>query len=245
MSFTWNPWHGCHKLSEGCRNCYVYRQDAKHEKKSGIISLNSFFDMPIKRNKKGEYKIPSRTLVFTCLTSDFFLDEADQWRPQAWEMIRQRQDLMFFIFTKRVDRIEQSLPPDWDNGYDNVTLSCSIENQDRANFRLPIFKSLPAKHKSIIFAPLLSDIDASAWLDNNIELVSVGGESGNEARILDYNWVLHIRQHCVDKDISFLFQQTGARMLKDGKEYRIIRKFQHSQAKKANINYKEVPSLYQ
>ena len=25
---TWNPWHGCHKYSEGCQHCYVYRMDA-------------------------------------------------------------------------------------------------------------------------------------------------------------------------------------------------------------------------
>lgn len=24
----WNPWHECHKISEGCRHCYVYREDA-------------------------------------------------------------------------------------------------------------------------------------------------------------------------------------------------------------------------
>lgn len=23
----WNPWHGCTKISPGCKYCYVYRQD--------------------------------------------------------------------------------------------------------------------------------------------------------------------------------------------------------------------------
>lgn len=26
----WNPWHGCTKLSAGCKYCYVYRQDAMY-----------------------------------------------------------------------------------------------------------------------------------------------------------------------------------------------------------------------
>lgn len=34
MSVSWNPWHGCRKISEGCRNCYVYRQDSRHDKDS-------------------------------------------------------------------------------------------------------------------------------------------------------------------------------------------------------------------
>ena len=25
----WNPWHGCHKVSEGCQHCYMYFLDGK------------------------------------------------------------------------------------------------------------------------------------------------------------------------------------------------------------------------
>jgi hypothetical protein len=38
---------------------------------------NSNFDFPIKKNRQGNFKISSGELVYTCLTSDFFLEDAD------------------------------------------------------------------------------------------------------------------------------------------------------------------------
>ena len=40
MDVSWNPWHGCKKISEGCRHCYVYRTDEKHGR-DGINSLSN------------------------------------------------------------------------------------------------------------------------------------------------------------------------------------------------------------
>ena len=85
-SALWNPWHGCHKLSEGCRHCYVYRGDARRNIDSSMITQTKSFDAPIKRKRNGEYKIPSGTLVYTCFTSDFFVEDADPWRPDTWAM---------------------------------------------------------------------------------------------------------------------------------------------------------------
>lgn len=153
-------------------------------------------------------------------------------------MIRQRSDLMFFFFTKRIDRFAQCTPDDWADGYDNVMVGCTVENQTMVDYRLPIFKLLPIKHKAIIVAPMLESVDLSQYLDNTIEEVSVSGESGLEARICDYNWVLNIRGQCIEKDVPFRFHQTGAKLLKDGRLYRIRRQFQITQANKANIDYR-------
>jgi len=172
------------------------------------------------------------------MTSDFFLDKADEWRKEAWAMIKIRQDLRFFIFTKRIDRFCVSLPADWEEGYENVIIGCTVENQAMADYRLPIFSKLPIKHKVIIVAPMLEKMDISAYLNDTIEEVAVSGESGAEARTCDYNWFLDIRRQCVEKDIPFCFHQTGAKLLKNGKLYRIHRRHQISQAYKANINYK-------
>ena len=234
---TWNLWHGCHKLSPGCRHCYVYRQDAKYEKNSSIVNKTKNFDLPIRKNKKGEYKIPSGETVYTCFTSDFFVEDADIWRTEAWKMIKERSDLKFLIITKRIDRFHVNLPKDWNDGYDNVIISCTVENQDRANYRLPIFLNLPIKHKLICCEPILEKINLEPFLkDNSIKMVIVGGESGNEARICDYNWVLEIRNQCIKYGVDFCFKQTGAHFKKENKIYRILRKYQHSQAKKANLN---------
>ena len=234
----WNPWHGCRKLSEGCRNCYVYRIDARHGKDSREIVKTRAFDFPVQRNRRKEYKLLSGTTVYTCFSSDFFLEDADVWRPQAWEIIRERSDLYFLIVTKRIDRFNVGLPTDWENGYDHVTVCCTVENQDRADYRLPIYRELPIRHKVIICEPLLEAVNLRPYLGAWVEEVMVGGESGEDARICNYDWVLDIRQQCVEYDITFRFRQTGARLLKDGHVYCIPRSFQQEQAHKAGIDFK-------
>ena len=87
----WNPWHGCKKYSSGCLNCYVYRRDQSIGKDSSIISKTNSFDLPLKRNRSGEYKITaSDNPVYICMTSDFFIEYADQWRKESIPSILQR-----------------------------------------------------------------------------------------------------------------------------------------------------------
>lgn len=236
MQCTWNLWHGCRKISAGCANCYVYRTDARFERDASAVKKTSAFRLPIAKNRAGEYKIPSGTLVYTCFTSDLFLDAADEWREEAWEMMRTRSDLEFFIITKRIDRFSECIPDDWGEGYENVTICSTCENQETADYRLPIYLSLPIKHKQIVCSPLLGEMDITPYLDGQIEQVTVGGESGPKARLCRYEWVLSLREQCKKRRVSFWFQQTGANFEKDGRVYFIRRKFQHSQAAKAGIN---------
>ena len=236
-SKMWNLWHGCHKLSEGCCLCYVYRGDAKHNINSALVTKTKSFDLPIQKKKNGEYKISSGTLVYTCFTSDFFLEDVDLWRGEAWEMMQIRSDLNFLMITKRIDRLQESLPADWGEGYDNVTICCTVENQKRADYRLPIYKAAPIKHKIIICEPLLERIDLQKYeIGSWVKQVVVGGESGFEARPCNFDWVMEIHNVCEKNNVSFWFKQTGAKFVKDGKLYNIMRKFQHSQARKAGIN---------
>lgn len=239
MASIWNPWHGCHKISEGCRHCYMYRGDAKRGVDSSVVTQTKNFDVPIRKKRNGEYKISSGTEVATCFTSDFFNKDADQWRTEAWEMIRERSDLNFLMITKRIDRLHVGLPSDWGDGYENVTICCTVENQDRADYRLPIYKEAPVKHKIIICEPILERIDLNPYIGQWVEQVVVGGESGTNVRVCDYDWVKEIHQLCIENDISFWFKQTGARLMKDGKLYNIPRRLQHSQARKAGLNYKK------
>lgn len=236
----WNPWHGCTKISPGCKYCYVYRQDEMYGSAtaSSLCKKNLDFDKPIKRKRDRSYKIPPNSIVFTCFTSDFLLDDADEWRDECWKMMKERSDCYFYFFTKRIHRLKECLPDDWGIGYDNVIIGCTVENQEMADYRLPIFRELPIKHKSIIIAPIIEKIDISNYLDSTIEEVSVGGESGTDARPCDYEWILYLREQCINANVPFRFHQTGARLIKDGKEYRILRRYQHSQAKKANINFR-------
>lgn len=205
---------------------------------SNIARKTAAFDLPLKRKRDKSYKIPSGKVVFTCFTSDFLLKDADEWRSDCWKMIRERSDLYFYFFTKRIDRFMECIPDDWGDGYDNVMVGCTIENQEMTDYRLPIFKSVPIKHKSLTIAPLLEHVDVSNYLDETIEEVSVGGESGVNARPCNYDWILDLRRQCVEKNVPFRFHQTGAYFIKDGKMYRIHRKYQLSQAHKAGIDFR-------
>ncbi len=233
----WSPWHGCHKISPGCKNCYVYARDESFGKDSSVVAKTASFALPLKRNRYGAFKLAPGQEVFTCGTSDFFLEEADDWRADAWRMIRDRPDLRFMIITKRIDRFYAGLPADWGNGYENVSIGCTCENQDRADYRLPIFLQLPLRHRFIIAEPLLEAIDFTPYLDpEKLEEVSVGGESGQNGRLCRYEWVLAIHAQCQKAGVAFHFKQTGTHFYKDGRIYTIPRRYQHIQAKKANLS---------
>jgi protein gp37 len=236
-SKMWNLWHGCHKVSEGCAHCYVYRGDAKRGIDSTVVTKTKSFELPVKRKRNGEFAVPSGSLVYTCFTSDFFVEDADAWRAEAWEMIRQRSDLRFMIITKRIDRFWVGLPDDWGEGYEHVTICCTIENQKRADERLPLYKAAPIKHKILICEPLLGPIDLHPYdIGSWVEQVVVGGESGLQSRPCQLEWILALRVVCVERGVSFWFKQTGANFIKDGKQYTIKRQFQHAQARKAGLN---------
>ena len=181
MSVSWNPWHGCRKISEGCRHCYVYRQDALHERDSREVVRTAAFGLPVRRSRDGRFRIPPGERVYTCFTSDFLVEEADGWRAEAWEMMRLRRDLEFFFITKRIGRLREQLPPDWGDGYENVTVGCTVENQAAADLRLPLFLETPLRHRVIVCAPLLERSDLTPWLGPAVGEVSAGGESGNDA----------------------------------------------------------------
>ena len=234
---SWNPWHGCRRISPGCANCYVYRGDERRGLDASQVYRTKSYDLPLRQKRDGSWTIPSGDMVWTCFSSDFLLEEADEWRPWAWAMMKVRKDLNFFFMTKRIHRLMDCLPPDWGEGYDNVAICSTAEDQERADFRLPMLKDAPIRHKSITCEPLLGPIDLSPWLGPDITQVVAGGESGLEARPCRYEWILDIRRQCVEAGVPFLFKQTGAKLVKDGKLYRIPRKLQHAQARKAGINY--------
>ena len=233
----WNPWRGCHRYSEGCRFCYIHKGDAKRGVDTGQIVRTENFDAPVKRKKNGEYRMKSGQLVYLCFSTDFLLEDAAPWRGRCWEIIRERSDLNFLFLTKRIERFSDCIPADWGEGYDNVIGGCTVENQNAADIRLPVFAKLPIKHKNIICQPLISQMDIEQYL-YGVELVVVGGESDRFARPLHYDWVLKVRESCIRKGVAFEFRQLGTHFIKDGKEYTIQKKDLCAQARKADINFR-------
>ena len=239
---NWEPWSGCCKVSEGCNYCYFYGPYSKRFGQN-TIEKTAEFEKPLLKTAKGTPKISSGKIVATCFTSDFFIKEADEWRVDAWDMIRSRPDLEFLILTKRIDRFLVSLPSDWGEGYDNVNMGCTVENQAVAAYRLPLFLSYPIKRRFVACAPLLTPIDLSPYL-NGIEHVSVGGETGREARECDYDWVLSIREQCAAAGVTFWFKNTGSFFRRGGEVQKVNPFKQSGLAKELGINITDGKRLF-
>ena len=233
----WNPWRGCHRYSEGCKFCYIHKGDAKRGVDTNLIVKSDKFNAPVAVNKKGEYSIKSGQTVYCCFSSDFLIEEADQWRDECWKMIKQRPDLRFIFLTKRIERFADCIPDDWGDGYDNVTVGCTVENQEIADLRLDIFSKLPIKHRNIILQPLIEAVNIEKYLEN-VELVLVGGEYDRDARHFHYDWVLSIRKQCVNHNVSFDFHQCGSNLIVDGKLHMLNYAMLYKYAKGCNLNFK-------
>jgi protein gp37 len=221
---TYNPWQGCHKVSPACAHCYMFAWQARAGKRQDVVirSARSTFRAPLKWHRElrqGTHAAPhhdSTKLVFTCSLSDFFLAEADAWRPEAWAIIRATPSLTYQVLTKRPERIASCLPEDWGTGYPNVWLGVSVENR-RWRGRLEALTQVPAVIHFASFEPLLQDLgDLTPWLPA-LEWAIVGGESGPRRRPMALEWLLGVVDQCqaaglpvwVKQDVAFRDGQQG------------------------------------
>lgn len=241
MNDIWNPWHGCVKKSEGCAHCYMYFLDAKRGMDGArVFKVQNNFDYPLAKDKSGNYKIKSGEHIRVCMTSDFFLPQADEWRGDAWRIIKQRPDVVFFLLTKRPERVADCLPPDWGDGWENVFFNVTCENQARADERIPILFRLPFKHKGIMVAPFIGAVSIARYLPaGQIEQVLAGGENYDGARPLRHEWVKALRDECAAANVTFCFVETGTNFIKDGKTYHMPDKaLQSRMAFKSGLGFK-------
>lgn len=224
---TWNPATGCHKVSEGCKFCYMYRDKERYGLDPNVVlKSKTNFDAPLK------WKDP--TLIFTCSWSDWFLEEIDEWRDDMWAIIKATPHHTYQILTKRPERISQCLPKDWGDGYDNVWLGFSAENQKTLEERSKYFFSLKAKVKFISIEPIIGKIDLSLSyivtsskdepsrvddLKNIIDWIIIGGESGNENgkylyRPAELEWFSSLWEQCTLYKIPLFVKQMGTHLAK-------------------------------
>jgi protein gp37 len=210
---------------------------------SKIFRTKSAFNYPVQKNKNGEYKVKSGEMLRVCLTSDFFLEDADIWRDEVWEIMRKRSDVVFYLLTKRPERVEKCLPYNWNNGWENIFFNITVENQIRADERIPILKDLPFKHKGIMTAPLLEKITIEKYLSENfIEQVLCGGENYENARPCNFDWVKHLQNECILHNVTFVFHDIGYNFVKDGKTYRITDKeTRYRMAEKSQMSFQGKP----
>ena len=246
MHDIWNPWHGCIKCSEGCQNCYMYDLDARRGKDgSEIYRTKAGFHYPLSKTRNGAYKVQSGEMLRVCMTSDFFLEQADAWRDEAWEIIHRRPDVKFFLLTKRPQRVRDHLPRNWGEGWENVMLNVSCENQRRADERIPRLLELPFRHKGIMCAPLIGPVSIRDYLPcGQLEQVLCDGENYSGARPCHYEWVKQLHDECAAYNVTFVFCGTGRRFVKDGKTYALEGSLQSTQAHKSGLSFLGKPMAF-
>ena len=247
MHDIWNPWHGCRKCSEGCQNCYMYYLDDLRGRDGGEITrTKAGFNYPLSKDRNGRWKVRPGEMLRVCMTSDFFLEEADPWREEAWDIIRMRPDVKFFLLTKRPERAAAHLPADWGDGWENVMFNVTCENQRRADERIPILLELPFRHKGIMCAPFIGAVSIREYLPaGQIEQVLCDGENYGGARPCHYEWVKALRDECAAFDVTFVFCGTGRRFIKDGRLYRLEESgVQSSQAFRSGLSYQGKPLTF-
>lgn len=221
---TVNFWTGCKKVSPGCKYCYMYRDKERfHQDPTSVLrtSHKTFY---------AALKWDEPKLIFTCSWSDFFIEEADQWREDAWDVIRKTPQHKWQILTKRPERVKACLPVDWGSGWDNVWIGVSCENQETADLRIPILLEIPAKTRFLSCEPLLGPIDLFAYINSfigsndipqdKIHWVILGGESGNDTgnyryRASELIWYEKLIIQCTLVAVPVFMKQLGTHLAKE------------------------------
>ena len=211
---TWNPWHGCLKVSKGCKFCYMYRDKERYgQDPTTVLKSKTNFKAPLK------WKEPK--IIFTCSWSDWFIEQADEWRNEAWEIIKNTPQHTYQILTKRPERIKQCLPNDWGSGYKNVWLGVSIEDQEAVK-RADIISDVPTwiGNRFLSIEPLLEKLEIPKLTLEHFSWVIIGGESGNENGAYRYReckieWIDKLIFQCQKSNIPVFVKQLGTHLAKE------------------------------
>lgn len=185
---TWNIARGCTKVDEDCKFCYMYRDSMNNTRYNplDVVRTKTVFNLPLKLQE------PSK--IFTSSLTDFFHKAIDDYRDEAWDIIRKCPQHTFQILTKRPERIKDHLPEDWGDGWDNVWLGTSVGSQ-KAIERMHTLEKVKAKTKFVSFEPLHEKL--STGFIGVVDWVIIGGESGNETgkyryRPCELEWIENI-----------------------------------------------------
>ena len=230
-----NFWVGCVKVNAACANCYMYRDmprfggDPRVVRRTGDANWQKFFKWDREAGEAGEMHS-----VFVNSWSDFCLPEADPWRADAWEVIRNTPNLRWLILTKRPERIAEFLPPDWGpKGFPNVAWGASVHDQESAAQMLGELLKVRARWLFCSYEPGLGGVVWEPWIwpdcvatrevhdrdhgdgmwcdERSLDWLIVGGESGSieKARPFEEEWARSAISQCRAAGVPVFIKQMG------------------------------------
>jgi protein gp37 len=170
-----------------------------------------------------------RARVFCGSMMDIFEARTDLLEPRqrVWNTVYRTGWLDWLLLTKRPQNIPGMLPqlkygPGWPPkaGWPHVWLGTTVEDQKRADERIPALCAVPAAVRFLSCEPLLEPLDLSHWLaTGGVHWVIVGGESaqgGRPARPFELGWCEEVVNQCRDAGVPCFVKQMGSRPLTDG-----------------------------
>jgi len=207
---TWNPLTGCTKVSLGCKNCYA-EQMARRLKAMGSPNYANGFQLTFHDDVLSaplRWKKPR--MVFVNSMSDLFHENVPlEFIRRVFDIMKRGAHHQFQILTKRAGRLmELNSSLVWP---DNVWMGVTVESAAYVG-RIQCLRRTGAKVKFLSLEPLLGPVTN---LDlTGIDWVIVGGESGHRARPMSPEWVIAIRDQCLEEGVPFFFKQWGGRSKK-------------------------------
>lgn len=251
---TFNPWWGCQRVSPGCEHCYAetFAKRTGHAVWGPQSDRRFFGDKhwaePLKWNAKAA-RDGVRRRVFCASMADVFEDREDLRRHRARlaTLIRKTQHLDWLLLTKRPENAARLWRSAWERArgtdadppehewFENIWLGTTVEDQKRADERIPHLLKVPARVRFLSCEPLLESVDLKAFMpwafrngvrpnadgtpfalpavggSRGVDWVIVGGESGGCARPFDLAWARAIVGHCKVNGVPCFVKQYGAR----------------------------------
>lgn len=264
---TFNPWMGCTKVSPGCSNCYAETDNKRYGRaewgkgKPRIRTSDAYWRKPLRWNAEAAER-GVRTKVFCASWADWLdIEVPTQWQVNLLSLIARTPHLNWLLLTKRIslwanlmtkaadytwnkeDVLGAELAERWYGGQapPNVWLGVSVEDQQRADERIPMLLQTPARVRFLSCEPLLGPValpagaiwcrhhncyEPSMCMDTSqpcfrrqaeatdmIDWVIVGGESGRDARPCNVRYVRSIVQQCQAAGVACFVKQLGANVL--------------------------------
>lgn len=220
---TWNPTTGCDKISAGCKFCYAEVM-AKRLKAMGIEKYAKGFELAVHEDElKTPYSWKKSKMVFVNSMSDLFHQDVPiEFIQKVFRVMKENPQHVFQILTKRADLLlyyDKEGFLEWSH---NIWMGVSVENKTFLN-RIDLLRKTNARTKFLSCEPLigpLPNIDLKG-----IDWVIVGGESGRTPRPMKKEWVMDIKEQCIQKGVAFFFKQWGGTNKKktgnllEGKKY--------------------------
>ena len=234
----------CRKISPGCANCYAAKLNTNsfyggnHLPYSGqppaLKLRQDVIDGWARQRKEKRHFVASMTDVF----GDWvfrewifaFLDGMSAAPRQIFQVLTKRPEIAAREIGEWLNaRGLKELPP-------NIWIGTSVEDQERADQRIPHLLRIPAAVRFLSCEPLLGPVDLTAvkqtvdpgffgdclqWYHRGychelegiaypkIHWVICGGESGSKARPMNRTWARSLRDQCTDAGVPFFFKQWG------------------------------------